>query len=142
MLGENSFEGLMFSLAEIADPEILASYDWNSDFGVFQDSAPKFFFAQVRTIFFDTLNLDLSLFSPCLSTWTTAAGLEFFGDTLDAEDLMAYLHLLGDSKFGVVLDKISPKMFKYLVWHISNHKVGNSMSADLFNSAPNITVYR
>jgi len=107
MLGENSLEGLMFSLAEIADPEILASYDWNSDFGV-------------RTVFFDTLNLDLSLFSPCLSTWTTAAGLEFFGDTLDAEDLMAYLHLLGDSKFGV----------------------GNSMSADLFNSAPNITVYR
>ena len=96
----------------------------------------------MRTIFFDTLNLDLSLFSPCLSTWATAAGLEFFGDTLDAEDLMAYLHLLGDSKFGVVFDKISPKMYKYLVWHISNHKVGNSMSADLFNSAPNITVYR
>ena len=44
MLGENSLEGLMFSLAEIADPEILASYDWNSDFGVFQDSAPKTFF--------------------------------------------------------------------------------------------------
>ena len=103
---------------------------------------PKTFFAQVRTIFFDTLNLDLSLFSPCLSTWATAAGLEFFGETLDAEDLMAYLHLSGDSKFGVVFDTISPWMLKYLVQHISNHKVGNSMSADLFNSAPNITVYR
>ena len=43
MLGENSFEGLMFSLAEIADPEILASYDWNSDFGVSQDFVPTTF---------------------------------------------------------------------------------------------------
>ena len=69
----------------------------------------------MRTVFFDTLNLDLSLFSPCLSTWATAAGLEFFGETLDAEDLMAYLHLSGDSKFGVVLDTISRKILKYFV---------------------------
>ena len=68
---------------------------------------PQNFFAQVRTVFFDTLNLDLSLFSPCLSTWATAAGLEFFGETLDAEDLMAYLHLLGDSKFGVACNNIA-----------------------------------
>ena len=75
---------------------------------------PQNFFAQVRTVFFDTLNLDLSLFSPCLSTWATSAGLEFFGETLDAEDLMAYLHLSGDSKFGVVFDTISPKCWNTL----------------------------
>ena len=49
------------------------------------------------------MNLDLSLFSPCLPSWAEAAGLEFFGQTLDSEDLIAYLHLLGDSKFGVVV---------------------------------------
>jgi len=107
MVGENSLEGLMFSMAEVGDPNILNSYDWNSEFGV-------------RTVFFDTLNLDLSLFSPCLPAWAEAAGLEFFGQALDSGDLLPYLHLLGDSKFGV----------------------GNSISADLFTSAPNITVYR
>jgi len=107
MVGENSFEGLLFSLPEVGDPNILDSYDWNSGFGV-------------STVFFDTLNMDLSLYSPCLPTWAEAAGLEFFGEALDSKDLLAYLHLQGDTKFGV----------------------GNSMSADLFNSAPNITVYR
>ena len=34
MLGENSLEGLMFSMAEVGDPNILNSYDWNSEFGV------------------------------------------------------------------------------------------------------------
>ena len=34
MLGENSLEGLLFSLPEVGDPNILASYDWNSGFGV------------------------------------------------------------------------------------------------------------
>ena len=57
----------------------------------------------MSTVFFDTMNLDLSLFSPCLPSWAEAAGLEFFGQTLDSEDLIAYLHLLGDSKFGVII---------------------------------------
>ena len=56
----------------------------------------------MRTVFFDTLNLDLSLFSPCLPAWAEAAGLEFFGQALDSGDLLPYLHLLGDSKFGVI----------------------------------------
>ena len=34
MVGENSLEGLMFSMAEVGDPNILNSYDWNSEFGV------------------------------------------------------------------------------------------------------------
>ena len=106
MVGENSMEGLMFSVAEIADPSILDSYDWNSEFGVCSHKLrplKKWSPFQVRTVFFDTINLDLSLFSPCLPAWAEAAGLEFFGETLDSGDLLAYLHLLRDSKFGVVI---------------------------------------
>ena len=34
MVGENSLEGLLFAMPEVGDPNILASYDWNSGFGV------------------------------------------------------------------------------------------------------------
>ena len=43
MVGENSFEGLLFSLAEVGDPNILDSYDWNSGFGVGASLYPKIF---------------------------------------------------------------------------------------------------
>ena len=41
MLGENSLEGLLFAMPEVGDPDILASYDWNSGFGVGGKFSPR-----------------------------------------------------------------------------------------------------
>jgi len=90
MLGENQHEGLMFSMAEVADPDLLGSYDPTWDTGVGRS-----------TIFFSSLNLDPSLFSSCQAPWATAAGDRFLGDTIGPEDLMEWIHLLSDTRFAV-----------------------------------------
>jgi len=87
MLGTCSQEGVMFAMAEIADPAILDTYDEDA---VWDTLALLRMFPQ-KTAYNHTDTCDVQ--------YADKAKHFYFGDTLDRDDLVAYLKFGSDSSF-------------------------------------------
>ena len=87
MVGTCSQEGMMFALAEISDPTILDNYDSSE---VWDNIALQRLFPQLSA--YNNTN-------SCDVHYGRLAKQEYFGDTLDSQDLVAYLELGSDAGF-------------------------------------------